>query len=318
MPRRILGAFLALLAVGAPARAQYIGAGSTMQGDYLRGVGIAAYGMGIYNERTAVANQINTETFIRWNEYVDAVMRTEAREAYERRAARRAHYDELHKRRRENPNDLEVLKGDALNDVLKQLLDPQISESSFRYAEVALPVDLVRQIPFMLAEKNVKFSISRLVLKGKAKWPVAFQDPRFASYIRSYDTALDNALEQAIDGKMTKQAIAAVEAAVDALWRKLNAEFPPSQDKRYLEAKERLEELGRSVELLKIHQVEVAIGEIDQYSGTTVNDLRLFMQRHNLLFAPARTQDERSLYPKLHASLVEQRDKLKGAIEPKN
>ena len=45
-------------------------------------MGIAAYGMGIYNERTAVANSINTETFIRWNEYVDAVMRTEAREAY--------------------------------------------------------------------------------------------------------------------------------------------------------------------------------------------------------------------------------------------
>jgi hypothetical protein len=39
------------------------------------------------------------------------------------------------------------------------------------------------------------------------------------------------------------------------------------------------------------------------------------MQRHNLLFAPAETPDERTLYPKLHASLVEQREKLQGAIE---
>ena len=203
-----------------------------------------------------------------------------------------------------------------MNDVLKQLMNPQISESSYRAAEVTLPVDMIRQIPFMLAEKNVKFSMNRLVLKGKGKWPIAFQDPRFAAYIRAYETALDNALEQAIEGKMTKTAIAAVEAAVDSLWRKLNAEYPPSQDKRYLEAKQRLEELDRSVELFKLHQVELAIGEIDQYSGTTVNDLRLFMQRHGLLFAPAGTPDEKTLYPKIHASLVEQRDRLKGAFEP--
>ena len=76
---------------------------------------------------------------------------------------------------------------------------------------------MIRQIPFMLAEKNVKFSMNRLVLKGKGKWPIAFQDPRFAAYIRAYETALDNALEQAIEGKMTKTAIAAVEAAVEDL-----------------------------------------------------------------------------------------------------
>ena len=69
MSRRILGALLIVSLTGT-AQAQYIGAGSTPAGDYLRGVGIAAYGMGIYNERTAVANSINTETFIRWNEYV--------------------------------------------------------------------------------------------------------------------------------------------------------------------------------------------------------------------------------------------------------
>ena len=43
-------------------RLSSIGAGSTPQGDYLRGVGIAAMGMGIYNEKTAIAKSINLDT----------------------------------------------------------------------------------------------------------------------------------------------------------------------------------------------------------------------------------------------------------------
>ena len=40
------------------------------------------------------------------------------------------------------------------------------------------------------------------------------------------------------------------------------------------------------------------------------------MQRHNLEFAPAETPDERTLFPELFTSLVQQREKLKDAIEP--
>jgi hypothetical protein len=82
-----------------------------------------------------------------------------------------------------------------------------------------------------------------------------------------------------------------------------------------MEAKQRVDELYASVELLKKHKVQMAITELDRYSGTTVNDLRIFMQRHNLLFAPSWTQDERTLYPRLHTELLVQREKLKDAIE---
>jgi hypothetical protein len=72
MARAFGGTLLILAVLGTDARAQVLitGPGSTPQGDYLRGVGIAAAGMGIYNERTAVANRINTETFVFWNEYI--------------------------------------------------------------------------------------------------------------------------------------------------------------------------------------------------------------------------------------------------------
>lgn len=322
MPLRILVSLLIVLLTGASARAQgFIFPGSTPEGDYLRGVGIAAWGMGIDNERTAVAKRINTETFIMWNEYVDAVVRTQVREAAARRAARRAQYDELQRRRRENPNDLDVLNGKALNDVLKQLLDPRINESALQgAAEVKVPVEYVRQIPFMLAENKARFSMSDLTMSGKSKWTVAFQDPSFAPYLRRYRTALDIALGQAVEEKLTKQAIADLKATVDELRQKLDIEFPPSRDTRYLEARRRLDDLDATVELLKGHKVEVAIGELDRYGGISVNELRLFMQRHGLQFAPARTPDEKTLYPKLHAALVEQRDKLNGVIDlsPKN
>jgi hypothetical protein len=317
----MMGTLLVLILTGASAQAQgVVFPGSTPEGDYLRGVGMAAWGMGLYNLNTAQANRINTETFMMWNEYVDAVMRTQARILAERRAARRAEYNELHKRRLENPESLDVLKGDALNDVLRQLNDPRISPSSYDSAKVTLPVDFIRQIPFMLAEDKSKFSMDRLTLRGKAKWPVAFQDPRFALYLKSYQDVLDIALEQALNGRLTKEAVANVQAAVNDLWGKLNAEFPPSQDTRYIEAKMRMEELGRTVELLKHHRVELALGELDQYGGTTVNELRLFMQRHGLQFAPATTPDEKTLYPKLHALLVEQREKFNGVVDlqPKN
>ena len=53
--RTFLVSLVVLAALETSASAQFIGAGSTPQGDYLRGVGIAAMGMGIYNEKTAIA-----------------------------------------------------------------------------------------------------------------------------------------------------------------------------------------------------------------------------------------------------------------------
>ena len=49
------------------------------------GAGIAAMGMGIYNEKTAIADSINLDTTIRWNEYVAAVVKEQRREYVARR-----------------------------------------------------------------------------------------------------------------------------------------------------------------------------------------------------------------------------------------
>jgi hypothetical protein len=186
----------------------FVTAGSTPEGDYLRGVGIAAWGMGLYNLNTAQADSINVDTSIRWNEYVAAVAKEQTREYLARKLGEatkvKEFYKQFRERLRNTPEAREVSNGEALNARLEALQNANLGESVFRSEtlKVSLPADIVRHIPFALSEKGQQFSLDRLSLKGKAKWPVAFQDKKFDYVKKVYATALDKALEEAIDGKM--------------------------------------------------------------------------------------------------------------------
>ena len=97
------------------------------------------------------------------------------------------------------------------------LMNPKISDSSFRYAEVPLPFNVVRRIPFKLAEKKAIFSMSRLTLRSKQKWPMAFRGTRFDLDRQAYERALDNVLEAAIEGKLQEPTLRTLDKAVDDL-----------------------------------------------------------------------------------------------------
>src|SRR5437879_13159768 len=77
---------LALLARSTSGPAQIIFPGATVQGDILRGEGIFLQGAGLYNYYSAGANAINTDTWMRLNEY----LYQSARLGYQRAAQRRA------------------------------------------------------------------------------------------------------------------------------------------------------------------------------------------------------------------------------------
>jgi hypothetical protein len=313
--RRILAALVVLAALESSVSAQFIGAGATPQGDYLRGVGIAAMGMGIYNEKTAIAGSINLDTTIRWNEYVAAVHETMTRKYVARRDSLSAQNKEMDKkildRLRENPEARDVLTGDALSDVLDQLMDPKIAESSFRSAEVPLSTDVVRRIPFRLGESAETFSMNRLTIKGKGKWPVAFQDPAFAKEVRYFERAVDRALDEAVDGKAQLNSIGEIQSSVEQLARRLDEVVDSKKDQAaYAEAAWRLNDLRATARLFERHKVQQAIGEIDRYSGTTVNDLKVFMRKYGLRFGRAESPDERKLYPELYETLRKQKEKF--------
>jgi hypothetical protein len=313
--QKLVASLFVLTALESSAWAQFIGAGSTPQGDYLRGVGIAAMGMGIYNERTAIANSINIDTAIRWDQYVGAVAEVMQRKYIARReflSARNKEMDQkILDRLRQSPEARDVLTGDALSTVMDQLMDPKVSESSFRFAEVPLSVDIVRRIPFRLGESAETFSMNRLTLKGKGKWPVAFQDPAFAKEVRWFEKKVDAALDEAVEGRARLSSIKEIQVAVEELARKLDQTVDAKDDQQaYAEAAWRLSELRKTARLFETQKVQQAIGEIDKYAGTTVNDLRLFMRKYNLRFGRADTPDERLLYPELYETLRKQREKF--------
>ena len=314
---RFLAGLVLLGSLGTTGKAQYfgIGGGSTPQGDYLRGAGIAAMGMGIYNEKTAIANSINVDTMIRWDQYIAAVSKEMTREYASRRDYLSAKNKELEQkildRLRENPEARDVMTGDALSTVMDQLTDPKISESSFRYAEVPLSVDVIRRIPFRLGESAQNFSMSRLTIKGKGKWPVAFQDKAFARELQEFEKGVDTALDEAVEGKAQQSSIYEIQKSVDELARKLDREIDPKTNPQaYTEAASRLKDLRATVKLFETHKVQQAIGEIDKYSGTTVNDLKNFMRKYGLRFGRAESTDERKLYPELYETLRQQREKF--------
>jgi hypothetical protein len=320
MYRTCLATLFVLALPGAEAEAQYghvwWGGATTLEGDYLRGLGIAGWGMGLYNLNTAQAESINVDTTMRWNNYLADVAKVQTREYVMRKladASQRKEFYKLNKERiLERQEAREVMNGEALNAVLDKLENSNLGESPFRSQRLQVPlsVDMIRHIPFKLSEKGEVFSMDRLTLKGKGAWTVALQDNRFDHVKKKYALAVDKALEQAIDGKMQIPAIEAVDAKADDLFRRLDEVVGPRNDRLYTEATERLKELKTTVRLLKTAKIERAIAEIDKYSGTTINELKSFMMSHNLRFAAARTPEERTLFRELYALLVQQREKV--------
>jgi hypothetical protein len=316
MLRRLLLIIFVANLLGPVARAQYtfIGPGSTWQGDYLRGVGIEAYGLGVYNEKTAIADQINANTFMTLNEYFAAVSKNEGRELAERRKQELKKIAELrsqiYKRIHDNPEMRDVITGDALNSVLNDLTDPKVDDSTSRNAQVPLDAGDIGKIPFKLGEKGETFSMNRLSMKKK--WVVQFQNDRYRPLCEKYQRTVQSALDLALDGEMKQDAIVAVEKAVDDLEDTLKRDSflaDPRNQRLYSEANSQLDTLRRTERLFMTKQMQPVFADIDNYSGTTVDELRLFMRRHGLSFANAHTHDEKDLYPKLYTALKLQRDK---------
>jgi hypothetical protein len=308
---------LAFLAIERAAVAQIIFPGSTPEGDYLRGVGLAAWGMGIYNLETAQADSINLDTGIRFNEYLAAVSEESMRAHVARIRTAANQEKEFYRQNRERvlnkPEYREVANGEALNRILEELQNPNLTESVFRSErmQVPLPADLVRHIAFSFPEKGQQFSMARLSLKGKGKWTVAFQDKAFDYVKRAYAAALDKALEEAIDGRMQIATIEVLERKADDLLNRLNEVLGPINDTRYKEGTRRVKELKNVAEQLKTTKIEQAIGDIDKYSGTTVYDLKVFMSNHNLRFGAANGPEEAEVFGALYELMAAQNEKVK-------
>lgn len=320
MKTRIALTLLIVAAASPAGRAQFLflDRGSTYEGDYLRGVGVAALGIGIGAEHMAKAESIHLDNWIRFNEYVAAVLdRENERNAIHRHQVqmqRLENYKNIHDRILHSPEARDVDTGDALNAVLEKMNAGLIPESIHKTTQIGVTVDEVRRIPFKLAGLGPQsFSMRRLVLRQRGKWPLAFQDPQFDGVRAAYENALANVLEQEVEGATKIAVIDGLSVTVKNLSTDLERAFKDRpNDRRNIEGAERIRELERTVEMLKTHKLQLALTDLDHYAGTTINDLRQYMRNHNLQFAAAKTPEEKALFPELYSRLRSHYDLVKN------
>ena len=101
------------------------GWGGTAEGSILQGMGAYAEGAGVYNYDSAVAGSINTDSYIRLNQYIWN-SELEARARWNAHQARRLtlskdEYKARLKRIRTNPDPADIESGEALNAILQDL-----------------------------------------------------------------------------------------------------------------------------------------------------------------------------------------------------
>src|SRR4051794_36292908 len=131
------------------------GPGSTVHGDYARGMGYYAWGAGQYNFATAQADAIDADRAMRFSDYLALSRATRDRNHALRIARARASGNRTiaanSRRIRENPDASDLANGSALNAVIEQLSDPKFHPSILRLIRVPLPVGTIRALPFRKA-----------------------------------------------------------------------------------------------------------------------------------------------------------------------
>src|SRR3954452_4749480 len=156
--------------------------GQTVQGSIARGMGAYAAGAGYYNQQTAVANSINTDTVMRWNQYVYESQMNANRLHHGKLALEKYNnikdVEKVRKRLRDNPEQADVFRGDALNVAFDEISDPRVYAKALQGAKVKIGGDLIRTIPFQNAAAAITMSIHQI---ARGKPPASLMRPEFAS-----------------------------------------------------------------------------------------------------------------------------------------
>ncbi len=331
MDRRLglaFGTILVLVACCGPARAQWGygyypygyggygwgGWGATAQGDIARGLGYFNIGAGIYNHQTAIARAIDTDTAIRWNQYVYLSQQEGTREYYARRDATLARdknaYDALLKRIQDNPTAAEIANGDALNAALDQLSDPRIHSSVLRMADTPIVAKTIRDIPFRNASEAITFSLSQL--KASSQWPAVLLEPRFASEKAEFETLVDEARNESLkDGQVSPETLQKIRGVVSRLKEKLAA-MPLEDRAKNREALNFIKTAAALTRMLSRPDIDQVLAELNKIDKTTIGNLLGFMHTFNLRFAPATTSRQRQVYDELYPVIDQTRDRIIG------
>jgi hypothetical protein len=292
------------------------GWGSTVGGDMARGLGALYSGAGIYNQETAVANSINADTVMRFNEYLYQSQMVSTRKYHQianaRLAKDNAAYDALLKRLRESPTAREIQNGDALNIALDQLGDPRIHSSALRLATEPVDAQLIRDIPFRNASEAITITLSQF--KNAAKWPTALRGERFAEDHRDFERLIESARKQDETGEVSPETLDQLHGVVNRVKQKIKSKPLAEDDQK--EANTFLKGITALLRMVEMPDVKAVLDELRQMKSTSLGNLMAFMHTFNLRFGPAETPRQRMIYDKLYPLIDQSRDRILAELKP--
>ena len=311
---------VAVMSAASEARAQYGypygyggygwgGWGSSPAGSLARGLGVFNMGRGVYNKQTAEAASINTNTVMRWNNYLFQSSRESAQRYAARMNAKVQQttklQGEIEDRLRNHPEERDITDGDALNVVLDVLLNPTTADRSIGQIRTPLKNEVIRDIPFEYASEGMTVCLDKMTMDGQ--WPVSLRVESLRPERDALRKAVTAALEEDKNGNLEPNTIQAVQTAVDNLRLKFEKEVPKDRPD-YVTSENTIKAMNGLTRMLYSPNMNKVIAELEDYQGTTVGDLIGFMHAFNLRFGPTNSARQRYIYLKIYPMLREQAD----------
>ena len=292
------------------------GGGGTVQGSIARGLGAYAAGAGYYNQQTAVANSINTDTVMRWNQYL-YLSQMETNRRYHARLAERqlgnvnAHA-EISKRLRDSPGASDIHNGDALNVALDEINHPAVYGKGLAGLKTKVGGKAIREIPFQHASEALTASVDDVVRGGP---PPALQKPAFDSERGALKETVAAIRKQAEETKRHPDPALLKKAGeqILALKTKFEATVPKS-DPGYPAGERFLKASYGLTRMLETPAVDVLLSGVEDRPDATLGDLLSFMNAFNLRFGTAQTPEQRMVYDTLYPLLDKARDEASPAV----
>jgi hypothetical protein len=319
---------------------RYDGAGSTVQGDILRGEGQFLRGAAWYELNSAKAFERNAKTLIemeKWNLQVykdyqrDLSAQQQARRNLNKAQAEAARkkYEERENRLRTHPTSDDIIKGDALNALLIDLSDPSISPSAWRLVQVPLPPGLaIPALVFRFAPKpGAKSSqslgkgviaLARLdTIKGNP-WSTVLSMDELERERKAYEAAYVKVRDQCLAGKLSLDAPIGLKKAIDSLKTKVGKVVPTENGYRAVASRD-VVSLGDAAQIFQAETIDYAremIADTQNHEAKTVGELLAFMRKYRLMFASVEKElGGAEMYSQLYALMQEQKEKLTSGIE---
>jgi hypothetical protein len=278
-------------------------------------MGAFAAGAGYYNQATAVANSIDADTLMRWNNWEYQCQLENNRNERARIAARAESVnktrEEVEKRLRNNPEPRDVYNGNALNLAVEEITDPRVYTSYLPSAKTKIPGESVRSIPFQYAPGAITVSIHRLTQQPP---PKALLVPAFDADRAALREIRQEVRKQIDEGKIPDQAlIDKALAMVNAAEVKLDGMLPKFSPDR-VEADRYLKALHGLIAMLQTPALDVLMSGLEKRPEVSVGELLNFMNAFNFRFGAASTPNQRLIYDSLFSTLKKMRDEAAPAL----